>query len=85
MAERGSYMAKKKRQTTCGLCGARLDERSALAHMLVAHGPLARRRHRRKDWQVRLHRRLEAMGFGEDQAHLIVRAVTEELRRLGMR
>jgi hypothetical protein len=75
----------KETQITCGLCGARLDESSALAHMLVAHGPLARRRHRRKDWQVRLHRRLEAMGFGEDQAHLIVRAVTEELRRLGMR
>ena len=76
-------MAKKEKQITCGLCGAQLDESKALAHMLVAHGPLARRRHRRKDWEVRLHRRLETLGFGEDQAHLIVRVVTEELRRLG--
>lgn len=75
----------KETQITCGLCGAKLDETSALAHMLVAHGPLAGRRRRRNDWQGRLHRRLEAMGFGEDQAHLIVRAVTEELRRLSMR
>lgn len=73
----------KEKQVTCGLCGAQLDESSALAHMLVAHGPLVGRRRRKKDWRVRLHRRLEAMGFGEDQAHLITIAVAEELRRLG--
>ena len=73
----------------CRLCGELLEEGQTLAHLLVAHGPLqdagsGRRRKRIRAKLPQIHRRLEEMGFSESQAHLIVRAVAEELRQAGM-
>ncbi|MBI4294650.1 MAG: hypothetical protein HY669_00610 [Chloroflexi bacterium] len=73
----------------CALCGKELQGIAAVAHMLVAHGPpvpASRRKRRAKVVAMlpRLHRRLEEMGFAEEQAHRILRVVAEELRKLGM-
>ena len=79
-----------KSTTTCRLCGAKLTGIEAIGHMLVAHGPLAvspsRKKRRTKTVAMlpQLFRRLENMGFAEEQAHRILQAVTEELRKLGM-
>ncbi len=73
----------------CPLCGVELDGIQAIGHMLVAHGPpvpTSRKKRRAKVVAMlpRLHRRLEEMGFAEDQAHRILQTVGEELRKLGM-
>lgn len=73
----------------CPLCGIKLNGVQAIGHMLVAHGPpvpASRKKRRAKVVAMlpQLHRRLEEMGFAEDQAHRILQAVAEELRKLGM-
>lgn len=80
---------KRKPDSTCPLC--RVEHESGvgcLVHILVAHGPLAaaspQKRRRVKARLPRLHRRLEEMGFGEAEAHKILQAVQEELRRTGV-
>ena len=70
----------------CRICGARLGD-DALAHMLVAHGPLVsdgKKRRKTRKMLSRLHRRLEREGFDELEVHVIVRLVAEELRGLGL-
>lgn len=79
----------KTTELTCGLCGTKFeDEVKALAHKLVAHGPLGaaspQKRRRVRAKLPRLHRRLEQVGFGEAEAHLIVGVVAEEFRKEGM-
>ena len=73
----------------CQLCGEILEEGKALGHLLVAHGPLqdvsiGRKRKRARAKLPQVHRRLEEAGFSEAQAHLIVRVVSEELRKAGI-
>lgn len=72
----------------CRLCGEEIEESKALGHLLVAHGlPATDRKQKRKRARAALsqiHRRLEEMGFSESDAHRIVRAVGEELRKAGM-
>lgn len=76
-------------QEKCALCGARhQDAGSALVHKLVAHGPLAgaspRKRKRVRALLPQLHRRLEEAGFGEVEAHIVIRLLAEELRKAGI-
>lgn len=78
-----------KPELTCLLCGAEHESGvSCLVHMLVAHGPLTaaspQKRRRVRARLPRLHRRLEEMGFGEADAHKVIQAVQEELRRTGV-
>jgi hypothetical protein len=73
----------------CALCGVRhQDAGSALVHKLVAHGPLVgaspRKRKRVRALLPQFHRRLEAVGFGEVEAHIIIRLLAEELRNAGL-
>ena len=73
----------------CRLCGEIVEEDKALAHIMVAHGPLLSAEDRRKRKRVKgllpnIHRWLEEMGLSEPVAHLITRAVAEELRQAGM-
>lgn len=78
----------RKKKPTCAICGQKLDPQTALVHFLVAHGPLVqkdvRRRKRIRRRLPQLHRRLEERGFSEDQAHIIIQIVGEELRKVGM-
>lgn len=73
----------------CALCGEtwEKDDPKGLAHILVAHGPLVglspRKRNRVRKMLPQLHRRLEGVGFTEEQSHLIIREVVEELRKSG--
>ena len=82
-------MAKKLRPTPCPLCGATFqDDLGALAHRLVAHPaeePSRRKRIRRaRAALARIMRRLEEMGLDELQAHQVVQAIAEELRKAGI-
>ncbi|MEK7848030.1 MAG: hypothetical protein AAB270_03815 [Chloroflexota bacterium] len=81
--------SKRKPEQPCALCG-RVHENPSerLAHFLVGHGPLntgatPRKRHRARAALPKIHRRLEEMGFDEVQAHRILAAVAEELRKMG--
>ena len=74
------------KQEKCPVCKKTLGE-DAVAHILVGHGPLvpdAKKRMKTKKMLPRLHCRLEERGFSEVDAHLIVRMVAEELRKLGL-
>ena len=74
------------KQEKCPVCKKTLGE-DAVAHILVGHGPLvpdAKKRMKARKMLSRLHRRLEERGFSEIDAHLIVRMVAEELRKLGL-
>ena len=74
------------KQKKCPVCKKTLGE-DAVAHILVGHGPLvpdAKKRIKTRKMLSRLHRRLEERGFSEIDAHLIVRMVAEELRKLGL-
>ena len=52
---------------------------------MVAHAPPPRKpRRKARAMLPELHRRLEAAGFGELEAHLIIRIVKEILREKGM-
>ena len=87
--QKGGAMAKKLSPTPCPVCGATFeDDPQALAHRLVAHpaeDPSRRKRVRRaRRALARVHRRLEAMGLDEIQAHQVVQAIAEELRRAGI-
>ena len=78
-----------EKPVACGLCGAELTGIESLVHKLVAHGPpvpASRKKRRAKVVAMlpQLFRRLEKMGFEEDQVHRILQAVAEELRKLGM-
>ena len=73
----------------CPICGATFDDASqALVHRLVAHpaeDPSRRKRVRRaRRALARIHRRLEAMGLDEVQAHQVTQALAEELRKAGI-
>ena len=73
----------------CALCGARHEDPArALGHLLIAHGPLdaasPRKRKRVRAKLPELHRRLEEAGFSEAQAHIIIRLVGEEFRKVGI-
>ena len=73
----------------CPTCGATFDnETLALGHRLVAHpaeDPTRRKRVRRaRKALARIHRRLEAMGLDEVQAHQVTQAIAEELRKAGI-
>ncbi len=82
----------KERQTpglSCALCGDRhKDAGSALVHKLVAHGPLvgasSRKRKRVRALLPKFGNRLERAGFGEVEAHIIIRLLAEELRNAGL-
>ena len=83
--------AKKPKEKTkkCPVCGVELDGIRAIGHMLTAHGPpvpASRKKRRAKVVAMlpKLHRRIEELGFDEGQAHRILQAVAEELRKLGM-
>ena len=74
---------------SCALCGARhQDASSALVHKLLAHGPLAgaspRKRKRVRALLPQFGNRLERAGFGEVEAHIIIRLLAEELRKAGI-
>ncbi|KKM98464.1 hypothetical protein LCGC14_1157700 [marine sediment metagenome] len=74
---------------SCALCGARhQDAGSALVHKLVAHGPLVgaspRKRKRVRTLLPRFGNSLERAGFGEVEAHIILRLLAEELRNAGL-
>ena len=78
----------KAKGTRCPLCGKGHEEAvQGLAHILVGHGPLAGaspwKRGRARAALPRIHRRLEEAGFSEGQAHLILRLMAEEMRKLG--
>ena len=82
-------MATKQKTIKCPLCGDTFQDASqALAHRLVAHPaeePSRRKRIRRaRRALARVHRRLEGMGLDEVQAHQVVQALAEELRKAGI-
>ena len=73
----------------CPTCGDTFEDASqALVHRLVAHpavDPSRRKRVRRaRKALARIHRRLEAMGLDEVQAHQVTQALAEELRKAGI-
>ena len=82
-------MVKKLKPSPCPVCGVTFDnETLALGHRLVAHpvvDPTRRKRvtRARKALAV-IHRRLEEMGLSELQAHQVIRALAEELRKAGI-
>lgn len=81
---------KAKKAPPCPMCGETQDNPvDRLAHMLMAHGPLAngvkpRKRKKMKAMLPQLHRRLEEAGFDEGQAHRIITLLAEELRTAGL-
>ena len=82
-------MPKKVKPTPCPICGTTFDTDSQVfAHKLVAHpavDPSRRKRVRRaRRALARIHRRLEELGLDEVQAHQVVQAIAEELRRAGI-
>ena len=86
---KGGGMAKKQKTGPCLFCGTTFENDSqALAHRLVAHpveDPSRRKRVRRaRRALARIHRRLEAMGLDEVQAHQVTQALAEELRKAGI-
>jgi len=80
--------AKTSKPTPCAICGKAKDSPSErLAHMLVAHGPLAgasrsKRNAARKALPV-IHQELEKMGFDEITSHKVTNLIFEELRKAG--
>jgi len=82
-------MVKKLKPSPCPICGATFEDvLQALAHRLVAHpavDPSRRKRVRRaRRALARIHRRLEAMGLDEVQAHQVTQTIAEELRKAGI-
>ena len=82
-------MTKKVKPTPCPICGQTFEEPTqAFAHKLVAHpavDPSRRKRVRRaRKALARIHRRLEELGLDEVQAHQMVQAIAEELRKAGI-
>jgi hypothetical protein len=82
-------MVKKLKPRTCPLCDAVFGtDLQAFTHRLVAHtaeDPSRRKRVRRaRKALARIHRRLELMGLDEVQAHQVVQALAEELRKAGV-
>jgi len=78
-----------KKAAPCPLCDATFEtELQALTHRLVAHtaeDPSRRKRVRRaRSALPRILRRLEGMGLSELEAHQVVQALAEELRRAGI-
>ena len=82
-------MTRRTKTGPCPLCGTTFeDDAQALVHRLVAHpaeDPSRRKRVRRaRRALARIHRRLEGMGLDEAQAHQVVQALAEEMRRAGI-
>lgn len=79
-------MARKKKPGPCPECGEiHGTGTERLGHLLVAHAPAPRKpRRTARAMLPELGRRLEAAGFGELDAHRILRIVKEILREKGM-
>ena len=82
-------MAKKLKPAPCPICGATFpDDLGALAHRLVAHPAVepsrTKRIRRARRALARIFCRLEGMGLDELQAHQVVQAIAEELRKAGL-
>lgn len=80
----------KSKTKPCPICKLPFPETdpSGLIHVLVAHGPLEKgetphRRRRTRAAIPKIFRRLEALGYSEQQTHQIIQAVAEELRKIG--
>lgn len=80
----------KTKAKKCQICNNPFPETdpSGLIHMLVAHGPLEHgetpgRRRRTRAAIPKIFRRLEALGYSEQQVHQVVQVVAEELRKIG--
>ena len=79
-------MARKTKPRRCPECGeTRATKVERLGHLLVGHAPPPRNpRRTARAMLPELGRRLEAAGFGELEAHRIIRIVKEILREKGM-